>query len=121
MKIDTRITTLFVESDSGQTGNALKKIWDAPFDFNIIAYFKENGDYDEEWDDYYSFVCKVENINDKDAVIKFRGQNKRCSNPCKMRVLRGNSFPMAVFECRVETPGEYVVTVNEKQTRFKVI
>ena len=120
MKLEPTITKLYVESDKGQSGNALTRVWNAPFNFNIITEFSRSGDYYGEWDDYYSFTCKVE-CDNPDAIIKFRGQNKRCSNPCKMRVLKGNSNPTAVFECRVESPGTYTVDVNGVKTSFVVV
>lgn len=120
MEIGTKITNLYVESDQGQSGDAIAKVWNAPFDFNVIAEYQRSGDYYAEWDDYYMFKCEVSCDND-DAIIKFRGQNKRCPNPCKMRVLRGNSMNRAVFECRVESAGEYVVDVNGSKTKFKVV
>lgn len=121
MELKTNITNLYIESDKGQTGDALKREWNTPFNFNIIARFACTADYYSEWDDYYSFICQVRCENNPNAIIKFRGQNKRCGNPCRMRVLGGNSFPMAVFECRVETPGKYIVNVNGIETSFMVI
>ena len=120
MELETKIKKVYIESKKNQSGNALEKTWNAPFEFYIIAEFSRSADYHSEWDDYYSFICKVES-NNPDAKIEFIGQNKRCQNPCRMRVLVNNSISRATFVCRVESPGTYIVDVNGMKTSFKVI
>lgn len=117
MILETTVLSVHIESRQKQKGNALKKIWQSPFEFYIVAEYSESNELYSEWNDTYSFTCSIVNTKSKEQNVKFKNQNSN-SNEYSIKILPGQSDNFIRIPVRVEGDGTYVVTVNGISTSF---
>jgi len=124
--IPANIKNIRVESLSGQSGDALKKIWNAPVKLHAIAEIGENKT--SGFNLFYKLFCKVMNKNGDiiDNGLEFIHGNKGCKNPCKVEQLAGQDESQVVFTFEITKSGEYEVQIGNYintgiTTSFKII